>query len=74
VTGALLPPQDPRLAAAAVADLLADDERRARLGAAGVERVAAHYDWGRIAQSTERTYLRAVAELSRPATSRKDAG
>ncbi|HKC26744.1 MAG TPA: glycosyltransferase [Jatrophihabitans sp.] len=65
VTGMLLPPRRPQLAAAAVRDLLDDDERRARFGAAGARRVAAQYDWSRVAQCTERSYLRAAAQRSR---------
>jgi glycosyltransferase involved in cell wall biosynthesis len=64
VTGVLLPPHDPDLAATAIRGLLADDTRRKAYGMAGAERVAAHYDWRRVARSTERSYLRALASGS----------
>jgi glycosyltransferase involved in cell wall biosynthesis len=61
VTGVLLPPRRPHVAAAAIRDLLDDEARRAELGAEGAERVAAKYDWRRVAQCTEASYLRAAA-------------
>jgi glycosyltransferase involved in cell wall biosynthesis len=61
VTGALRPPRKPQAAAQAIAELLADDDRRKRYGAAGAQRVAAHYDWARVAHAVERSYLRASA-------------
>jgi glycosyltransferase involved in cell wall biosynthesis len=70
VTGALRPPREPRLAAEAISKLLADDALRRQFGAAGAQRVAAHYDWARVAHSTERSYLRAAAEAT-PTTSRQ---
>jgi glycosyltransferase involved in cell wall biosynthesis len=60
VTGALLPPRAPARTAAVIRDLLGDDARRRAYGRAGVERVAAHYDWTRVARSTQRSYLRAA--------------
>jgi D-inositol-3-phosphate glycosyltransferase len=60
VTGVLVPPHDPRAAAGAVADLLADRDGQARLGRAGGIRVAARYSWERVARAAERSYLRAV--------------
>jgi glycosyltransferase involved in cell wall biosynthesis len=72
VTGALLPPRCPRLAAAAIADLLADEKRRTAFGAAGAERVAAHYDWARIALATERSYRRASAATPVDMSARKE--
>jgi D-inositol-3-phosphate glycosyltransferase len=68
VTGVLLPPRKPRAAADAIAALLADEDRRKRFGEAGVQRVATHYDWDRVARATERSYLRAVGS-TRPAAS-----
>jgi glycosyltransferase involved in cell wall biosynthesis len=62
-TGALLPPRQPEAAARAVAELLADDERRRQFGAAGRLR-ATKYTWDRVAAMTERTYLRAVDQAS----------
>jgi glycosyltransferase involved in cell wall biosynthesis len=70
VTGALRPPREPRLAAEAISKLLADDALRRQFGAAGAQRVAAHYDWARVAHSTERSYLRAAAEAT-PTTPRQ---
>jgi glycosyltransferase involved in cell wall biosynthesis len=43
VTGLVVPPRDARALASALADLLADPERRARLGAAGRRRVAERF-------------------------------
>lgn len=59
VTGALLPPRLPRAAADAIGDLLADDDRRRAMGAAGRER-ALKFTWAHAARATERTYLRAL--------------
>lgn len=59
VTGLLLPPRQPQAAAAAIRELLADDERRRAMGVAGRER-AAGYTWNRVAKLTERSYLRAI--------------
>lgn len=59
VTGVLLPPRRPRLAAASITALLRDEPRRAAYGRAGLER-AARYTWARVARSTERSYLRAI--------------
>jgi glycosyltransferase involved in cell wall biosynthesis len=72
VTGVLLPPRRPQLAAEAIAGLLADDDRRKRFGAAGAQRVAAHYDWARVAHATERSYLRASAAAPRAERVRKE--
>ncbi|MCW2645105.1 MAG: glycosyltransferase family 1 protein [Pseudonocardiales bacterium] len=59
VTGVLLPPRQPAVAAAAIQDLLADEQRRRAMGAAGRDRVG-HYTWARVARSAERTYLRSM--------------
>jgi glycosyltransferase involved in cell wall biosynthesis len=66
VTGVLLPPREPELAARAIGGLLADDSRRRQTGRAGAERVAAHYAWSRVAQSAERSYLRAISSVRSP--------
>ena len=59
VTGALLPARQPRVAGAAIADLLSDQSRLRAYGRAGRER-ALHYSWDQVAKSTERSYLRAI--------------
>lgn len=56
VTGRLVPPRDPAAVAAAVRDLLADPERRAAYGRAGVDRVRARYAWSRVADGVEGAY------------------
>lgn len=56
VTGLHVPPKDPEALADAVAALADDPERRARLGAAGVERARSRYTWDRVAADTERIY------------------
>ena len=58
VTGVLVPPRDPLAVAAAVRRLLADPERMRRLGLAARRRAVQHYDWTRVAQTTEQAYLR----------------
>jgi phosphatidylinositol alpha-mannosyltransferase len=55
--GVLVPPGDPDALAQAIGGLLADDERRARLGAAG-RLEAEQYAWPRIAQRTLEIYER----------------
>ena len=51
VTGVHVPPRRPDRIAGAVAELLADPERRRRMGAAGVSR-ARRYGWDRVAGET----------------------
>jgi glycosyltransferase involved in cell wall biosynthesis len=72
VTGVLLPPREPRVAADAIAALLHNPEQRARYGQAGVQRVATHYDWDRVARATERSYLRAAASARTAGSRRKE--
>ncbi|MEI4274047.1 glycosyltransferase [Klenkia sp. LSe6-5] len=57
-TGLLVPPRDPPALAAALRALLADPDRRRRLGAAGRERVLTTYDWQEVARMTEDAYRR----------------
>jgi alpha-maltose-1-phosphate synthase len=64
----LLVPYDPDDAgtfesglAARIAELLADPERAARMGAAGRERVLAEFGWPAIAQQTADVYAAVVA-------------
>jgi len=55
-----VPPADPEALAAAVGRLLDDAALRARLGAAGRERVLARYTWRRTAMSTAAWYRAAI--------------
>ncbi len=57
----LVPPGDPEAIAAAVRALLDDEDERARLGAAGRERVLALYSWASVARRTVEAYVDAVA-------------
>jgi glycosyltransferase involved in cell wall biosynthesis len=59
LTGRLVPPHRPDLAAAAVNELLADDSLRAEAGAAGMARMQASYTWSAVAAATELAYQRA---------------
>jgi glycosyltransferase involved in cell wall biosynthesis len=65
VTGDLVPPRDPDRLGEVLAALLADGERRAAYGAAGVRRVRARYRWGRVVADTEAVY-RQVLTRRRP--------
>jgi glycosyltransferase involved in cell wall biosynthesis len=56
VTGLHVPPKDPEALADAVAALADDPQRRAALGAAGVERARSRYTWDKVASDTERIY------------------
>lgn len=60
-TGTLVPPGDPEALADAIVDLLQDDDRRARLGAAGRRRIVEEFSWQRAGARTVDLY-RAVAE------------
>ena len=59
VTGRLVPPHRPDLAAEAINELLADAGLRAQAGAAGVARMRERYTWDAVAAATERAYHRA---------------
>jgi glycosyltransferase involved in cell wall biosynthesis len=61
VTGDLVPPRDPERLGQALAALLADEERRAAYGAAGVERARARYRWSRVVADTECVYRQVLA-------------
>ena len=61
VTGDLVPPRDPDALGEALAALLADDERRAAYGAAGVRRARARYRWARVVADTESVYRQVLA-------------
>jgi glycosyltransferase involved in cell wall biosynthesis len=56
VTGDLVPPRDPTALGEALAALLADDERRAAYGAAGVRRARSRYRWSRVVADTDAVY------------------
>ena len=55
-TGFLVPPADPAALAAAVLRLARDPGLRARMGAAGADRVAAHFTGARMAERTAALY------------------
>jgi glycosyltransferase involved in cell wall biosynthesis len=61
VTGDLVPPRDPARLGAVLAELLADDDRRAAYGAAGVRRVRERYRWSRVVADTETVYRQVLA-------------
>ncbi|MGW7076007.1 glycosyltransferase family 4 protein [Streptomyces sp. NPDC054871] len=63
-------PADPGALAAGLIRLLGDRELRARLGAAGRERVLAKFTWARAAQGTAELYRAAIARTPGPQTGR----
>ncbi|MBW9121117.1 glycosyltransferase [Microbacterium trichothecenolyticum] len=65
-TGLHVPPRDAGAVADAVAELLADPARCARLGAAGRRRVVSGYAWERVAADTARTYAATMADAAAP--------
>jgi len=58
--GRLVDTEAPDQVADAVAELLADDEKRAQMGRLGRERVAADYSWDAIAAETVATYRNSI--------------
>ena len=60
-TGLLVPPDDPGALAGAIARLLDDPELRARLGAAGRERVVSRFTWQVTAAGTAACYEAVLA-------------
>ncbi|MBD0282896.1 MAG: glycosyltransferase [Thermoleophilaceae bacterium] len=70
LTGVHVPPRDPERLAAALSPLLADAERRAAYGRAGLERARRLYDWNRIATATLDVYARLVRRRPRRARDR----
>ncbi|GGP39878.1 glycosyltransferase family 4 protein [Streptomyces melanogenes] len=61
-----VPPGEPGALAAALNRLLADPELRARLGAAGRERVLDRFTWARAAEGTAELYRSAIAHHKAP--------
>jgi glycosyltransferase involved in cell wall biosynthesis len=61
VTGDLVPARDPARLGEALAALLADPDRRAAYGAAGMRRARARYRWSRVVADTEAVYRQVVA-------------
>ncbi len=60
VTGRLVPPRDPGALRGAVADLLADPDRRAAMGAAAAARAAERFTWEQAAERAVAAYRGAV--------------
>jgi phosphatidylinositol alpha-mannosyltransferase len=59
----LVPPRDPRSLAAAIKQLLADEELRRRMAAAGLER-AEQFGWDRITERVEAYYGFVIRRLA----------
>jgi glycosyltransferase involved in cell wall biosynthesis len=65
-TGLLVPPDDPGALAGAIARLLDDPALRARLGAAGRERVVSRFTWQVTAAGTAACYQAVIEGRSLP--------
>jgi glycosyltransferase involved in cell wall biosynthesis len=61
VTGELVPPRDPSRLGEVLAALLADEDRRAAYGAAGIRRARERYRWSRVVADTENVYRQVLA-------------
>lgn len=59
--GILVPPRDPHALAAAIRQLLPDDEAQQRLGEAGRRRVHERFDWQQAARQTLEVYREVLA-------------
>jgi phosphatidylinositol alpha-mannosyltransferase len=57
----LVPPNDPDALAAAVVDVLSDEERRVEMGRAARAHAVAHFDWDDIARRLEEVYVEVTA-------------
>ncbi len=66
-TGLLVPPREPAQAAAAVQMLLDDPGLRVAMGRNARMKIEQHYDWRRVAESTEAVYERMICEHRRAA-------
>jgi glycosyltransferase involved in cell wall biosynthesis len=64
-TGLLVPPDDAGALAASAAELLADPERAARMGAAGLRRARAEFSVARMVDATLGVYERALGSSDR---------
>ncbi|SDR74767.1 Glycosyltransferase involved in cell wall bisynthesis [Friedmanniella luteola] len=67
VTGLLVPPRDPAALSVALGRLLADPDRRARMGAAGRQRVLERYTWPTVAGATADVYTAVLDRRPRAA-------
>ena len=56
-----MPPSDPDALAAAVIDMLSDEERRIEMGRAARAHALANYGWDDIARRLEETYVEVTA-------------
>ena len=65
-TGVLVPPDDPGALAAAIGRLLDEPDERARLGAAGRQRVLERFTWKVTAEGTAECYRALLVEGARP--------
>jgi D-inositol-3-phosphate glycosyltransferase len=71
VTGVHVPPRDPRALGATLAELLDHPERRAALGAAGVQRAQRRFAHERVAAATREVYAELVRGARAEATLRE---
>jgi starch synthase len=62
-TSLAVPPDNPDALATAVTSLLADEPRRARMGAAARELAIDRYSWGDIARRLEAVYDEVTARI-----------
>jgi glycosyltransferase involved in cell wall biosynthesis len=60
VTGLLVPPRNPERFAAAILDLLADEEKRKRMGNAGLRRATEEFSFDRMVQEMEALYVSVI--------------
>jgi len=65
-TALAVPPDDPAALADAIESLLADEPRRAAMGAAARELAIAHYGWSDVARRLETVYESALAAAQEP--------
>jgi D-inositol-3-phosphate glycosyltransferase len=70
LTGALVPPNDPQLLAARVAEMVRDPERMKEFGRNGIRRVRAHFTWEKVTRSIAGLYEEVMAEAAASQRSR----